>query len=87
VSVLELRRPRNARLKESIISKLATLKKLYNCLKKASVKLQQLLQQEYPKSVVLGQLIVILLLQALLQLRALTPHAAAVLPLYINSPL
>jgi hypothetical protein len=40
--VLELRRPRkqpNARLKESMISKLATLKKLYNCLKKASIKL------------------------------------------------
>jgi hypothetical protein len=40
--VLELRRLRkqlNIRLKESIISKLAILKKLYNCLKKASIKL------------------------------------------------
>ena len=45
--MLELRRPRkqpNARLKESVISKLATLKKLYNCPKEASVKFQQLLQ-------------------------------------------
>ena len=67
--MLELRRPRkqlNARLKESVISKLATLKKLYNCPKEASTKFQQLLQQEYLKSVVLGQLVVILLLQALL---------------------
>jgi hypothetical protein len=41
-SVLELRRLRkqpNARLKKSVISKLATLKKLYNCPKEASVKL------------------------------------------------
>jgi hypothetical protein len=40
--VLELRRLRkqlNAKLKESVISKLATLKKLYNCLKEASAKL------------------------------------------------
>jgi hypothetical protein len=39
--VLELRRLRkqlNARLKESIISKLTTLKKLYNYPKEASVK-------------------------------------------------
>jgi hypothetical protein len=45
VSELELRRPRkqlNARLKESVISKLATLKKLYNCSKEGSVKLPQL---------------------------------------------
>jgi hypothetical protein len=89
VSVLELRRPRkqpNARLKKSVISKLATLKKLYNCPKEASVKLQQLLQQKYPKSVVLGQLIVVLLLRALLQLRALTQRAAAAPPLYIDNP-
>jgi hypothetical protein len=67
--VLELRRLRkqlNAKLKESVISKLATLKKLYNCLKEASAKLQQLLQQKYLKSVVLGQLVAVLLLQALL---------------------
>jgi hypothetical protein len=40
--VLELRRLRkqlNIKLKESVISKLAMLKKLYNCLKEASVKL------------------------------------------------
>jgi hypothetical protein len=46
VSKLELRRPRkqlNARLKESVIIKLATLEKLYNCPKEGSVKLQQLL--------------------------------------------
>jgi len=39
---LELRRPRkqlNARLKESVISRLITLKKLYNCPKEASVRL------------------------------------------------
>ena len=42
VTESELRRPRkqpNARLKESVISKLATLKKLYNCPKEASAKL------------------------------------------------
>ena len=86
--MLKLRRPRkqpNARLKKSVISKLATLKKIYNCLKEASAKLQQLLQQKSPKSVVLGQLVVVLLLQALLQLYALTQHAAAAPPLYINS--
>jgi hypothetical protein len=33
----------NTRLKESVTSKLATLKKLYNCPKEGSVKLQQLL--------------------------------------------
>ena len=47
VTESELRRPGkqpNARLKESATSKPATLKKLYNCPKKASVKLQQLLQ-------------------------------------------
>jgi hypothetical protein len=90
VSRLELRRLRkqlNARLKESVINKLATLKKLYNCPKEASVKFQQLLQQKYLKSVVLGQLVVVLLLQALLQLYALTQHAAAAPPLYINSAL
>ena len=41
VTKLELRRLRkqlNARLKESAISKLATLKKLYNCPKEASAR-------------------------------------------------
>jgi hypothetical protein len=39
--VLELRRLRkqlNTRLKESVISKLTMLKKLYNCLKEVSAK-------------------------------------------------
>lgn len=42
VTNLKLRRLRkqlNARLKESVIDRLATLKKLYNCLKEASAKL------------------------------------------------
>jgi hypothetical protein len=41
VSELELRRLRkllNARLKKSVISRLATLKKLYNCPKEASAR-------------------------------------------------
>ena len=45
VTELELRRLRkqpNARLKESVISKLATLKKLYNCPKEGSGSLHSL---------------------------------------------
>jgi hypothetical protein len=33
-----LKKQPNARLKESVIDRLATLKKLYNCLKEASAK-------------------------------------------------
>ena len=60
-----LRKQPNARLKESVINKLTTLKKLYNCPKEASVKLQQLLQQKYQRSVVLWLRGVVVLLQSL----------------------
>ena len=45
MSKSELRRPRkqpNARLKESVVNKRATLKKLYNCPKEASARLHSL---------------------------------------------
>jgi hypothetical protein len=85
VSESELRRPRkqpNARLKESVINKLATLKKLYNCPKEASARPQQLLQQQYQRSVVLWPQYVMLLLQSLLLHPAPTPHAASERQLY-----
>jgi hypothetical protein len=63
----KLRRPRkqlNARLKESAISKLATLKKLYSCPKEASGRPHSLNPLETSRNVVLPLPVVVLYLEA-----------------------
>ncbi len=60
-----------------------TLKKLYNCPKEAIVRLQKLLQSNRSLRVVVWVPVVILSLQRLLRLLALTPPAAAAPQLYI----
>jgi hypothetical protein len=74
-----------AKLKDSRINKLATLKKPVNCLIKGSAKLQKHLRHLQPKSVVLRSLEVVQLLQRLLRLAALTQPAAAAPRHYITS--
>jgi hypothetical protein len=69
------------------IKKLATLKKPPNCLTKASARLQLLLRQLQPRSVVLWRLVVVLLLQVLLRQPAPIPLAAAATLLGIIGPL
>ena len=86
MSELELRRPKkqlNAKLKESAISKLATLKKLYNYPKEASERRHSLQHQERSRNVVQWLRGVVLLLQSLLRHLAPTPPAAAEQQLYI----
>jgi hypothetical protein len=86
VSESELRRPkkqRNARLKESVISKLATLEKLYNCPKEASARCHSLQYRERSRIGVQWLRGVVLLLQSLLRHLARTPPAAAEQQLYI----
>ena len=86
MSELKLRRPKkqpNARLKESVISKLATLKKLYNCPKEASARRYSLQHQERRRIGVQWLRGVVLLLQNLLRHLARTPPAVAEQQLYI----
>ena len=81
-----LRRPRkqpNARLKESVIKKLATLQKLCNCPKEASGRPHSLQHQERSRIVVQWLRGGVMLLQSLLPHLAPTPPAAAEQQLYI----
>jgi hypothetical protein len=88
VTGLRLRRLRkqlNARLKESVISKPATLKKLYNYPKEACARPHSLQHQERSRIVVQWLRSVVLLLRSLLLHLAPTPPAAAEQQLYITN--
>jgi hypothetical protein len=73
----------NARWKESVKGRLATLKKLYNCPKEATAQPLKLLQSKRSLRVVLWVLVVIRSLRRLLRQLALTQPAAAAPPPYI----
>jgi hypothetical protein len=80
-----LRKLPNARLKKSVISKRATLKKLYNCPKEASARPHSLQHQERSRIEVQWLRGVVLLLLSLLLHLAPTPPAAAEQQLYIGN--